>query len=67
MIKEAIDRILGLSEIRTEQIGNQVFTNSNLEPVYESVAEKLVVRNLTGLVDYLKAELGQLPEYAGSA
>lgn len=59
MIKEAIDRILGLSEIHTEKIGNQVFTNSELEPVYESVAEKMVVRNLTGLVDYLRADFDQ--------
>lgn len=59
MIKEAIDRILELAEIQTEKIGDQVFTNSRLEPVYESLADKLVVRNLTGLVDYLKADFDQ--------
>jgi len=53
VIREAIDRILGLADVKTEKIGNQVFTSSNLSLVKESTAETLKVRNLSGIIDYL--------------
>lgn len=54
MIKEAIDKILSLSGIHTTEIGDQVYTNGDLRRVSEPTASTLIVRNLTGLVDYLR-------------
>lgn len=56
MIKEAIDRILSLAGINTTTIGDQVYTNSDLKRVSEPTASTLIVRNLTGLVDYLRSD-----------
>lgn len=53
MIKEAIEKILGLADIHTTTIGDQVFTNSDLHKVSEATTDTLTVRNLTGIVDYL--------------
>lgn len=62
MIKEAIDKILGLAGIHTEQIGEQVYTNSDLRRVYEATAETLKVRNLGGIVDYITSNFdGKFP------
>ncbi|KKO51982.1 hypothetical protein [Paenibacillus sp. DMB20] len=54
MIKEAIEKILSLAAINTTTIGNQVYTNSELRRVSEAVTDTLKVRNLQGIVDYLK-------------
>ncbi len=54
MIKEAIEKILSLSSINTTTIGDQVFTNSDLRRVSDAVTDTLKVRNLQGIVDYLK-------------
>ncbi|MFC3789605.1 hypothetical protein ACFOQM_12580 [Paenibacillus sp. GCM10012307] len=54
MIKEAIEKILGLASIQTQIVGSQIFTNSDLELVKDAVTDILKVRNLSGIVDYLK-------------
>ncbi|MGG1613494.1 hypothetical protein [Paenibacillus phoenicis] len=54
MIKEAIEKILSLSGIHTTNIGDQVYTNGELRRVSEPTASTLIVRNLTGVVDYLR-------------
>jgi hypothetical protein len=54
VIKEAIEKILSLSAINTERIGDQVFTNSDLRRVSDATTDTLKVRNLTGVVDYLR-------------
>lgn len=56
MIKAAIDRILGLADIHTQEIGSQVFTNSDLRRVSQATTSTLTVRNLTGIVDYLNKD-----------
>ncbi|MDP4095449.1 hypothetical protein OIN60_01410 [Paenibacillus sp. P96] len=53
MIKEAIEKVLSLAEIRTTQIGDQVFTSSDLKRVSEAMTDTIQVRNLTGVVDYI--------------
>ncbi|MNO15493.1 hypothetical protein D3C76_51590 [compost metagenome] len=54
MIKEAIDKVLSLAGIHTTTIGDQVYTNGELRRVSEPIASTLIVRNLTGLVAYLR-------------
>lgn len=54
MIKEAIDRVLELASIKKEQIGQQIFSNQPLKLIPECTADTLGVRNLSGVVDYLK-------------
>lgn len=54
MIEKAIEKILSLSGIHTKEIGDQVYTNGELRRVTEPTASTLIVRNLTGLVDYLR-------------
>ncbi|RXZ84614.1 hypothetical protein EBB07_00940 [Paenibacillaceae bacterium] len=54
MIKEAIEKILGLAEIQTTKIGEQVYTSSQLSRVTASLTDTLKVRNLSGIIDYLK-------------
>ncbi|GIO33100.1 hypothetical protein J2TS6_42410 [Paenibacillus albilobatus] len=54
MIKEAIEKILSLASINTATIGDQIFTNSDLRRVPDAVTDTLKVRNLQGIVDYLR-------------
>ncbi|WP_044480473.1 hypothetical protein [Paenibacillus antibioticophila] len=54
MIKSAIEKILSLAGIHTTEIGEQVYTNQELRRVSEPTASTLKVRNLSGLVDYLR-------------
>lgn len=62
MIKEAIEKVLSLSGIHTKEIGEQVYTNGELRRVTEPTASTLTVRNLSGLVDYLRNNFdGKLP------
>jgi hypothetical protein len=53
MIKEAIEKVLSLAEIRTTKIGDQVFTSSDIRRVSEVTTDTLKVRNLRGIVDYI--------------
>lgn len=59
MIKEAIDKILGLAGIHTEQIGDQIFSNSDLRRISEATTETLKVRNLSGIVDYITSNFDE--------
>lgn len=59
MIREAIDKILSLSGIHTEEIGDQVFTNSEIKRVSDALTDTLKVRNLQGVVDYLTNNFDQ--------
>lgn len=54
MLKEAIEKILSLASINTEQVGDQVYSNQDLSLVDEPTVAALEVRNLTGIVDYLQ-------------
>lgn len=54
MIREAIDKILSLSGVHTAQIGEQTYTSSDLELVRSPQTDTLKVRNLSGIIDYLK-------------
>lgn len=54
MIKAAIDKILSLAAINTQIIGDQVFTNSELRRIADATTDTMKVRNLTGVVDYLR-------------
>ena len=60
MIKEALQYLIGLSDANEHYIGDQVYSDKPLHLVKEPVAEPLVVRNLTGLVDYLAGNYDKL-------
>jgi len=58
MIKEAIEKILGLAPvhapIKTVEINGQTYTNNDLELVTEPIVPTLKVHNLSGVVDYIQ-------------
>lgn len=67
MIREAIDRILSLAGIQTVVIENRPYSEKALVPVTDPSPLPLSFRTLTGLVDYIKANIDKLPlleEYA---
>ncbi len=55
MIREAIDRILGLAAIQYLEIGGRGYTDKGIVPVKEPLPAALKIDTLTGLMDYLKA------------
>lgn len=58
MIKEAIEKILGLAPvhapIKTVEINGQTYTNNDLELVTEPIVPTLKVHNLSGVVEYIQ-------------
>lgn len=61
MIKEAMQYLLGLGTVEKHTIGEQVFSDKPLHLVKEQTAAPLEVRNLGGLVDYLRANFDNQP------
>jgi hypothetical protein len=55
MIKEAIQYIVGLGNVDTTEIGNQVYSTQMLHLVKEEKPSSLQIRSLSGLVDYVKS------------
>lgn len=53
MIREALQYLINLGNTETITIGEQKFSSQPIHLVPEPTAKALVVRNLTGLVDYL--------------
>lgn len=53
MIKEAIDRILGLAGVEQFEIDGREYTNRRLEPVMLPEPAPLTIHTLTGIRDYL--------------
>jgi nitrate reductase cytochrome c-type subunit len=53
MIKEAIQYLIGLGAANRHEIGGQIFSDKPLHAIHAPVAEPLVVRNLSGLVEYV--------------
>ncbi|ANY70433.1 hypothetical protein BBD42_31000 [Paenibacillus sp. BIHB 4019] len=66
MIKEAIEKILGLAPvfapIKTEEINGQIYTNNDLKRITEPTVTPLKVHNLSGIVEYITNDFdGKLP------
>lgn len=57
MIKEAIDRILELSEIKVLKINDRQYTTKNVHPVLNPMQTALEVMTLQGIVDYIKLNI----------
>ncbi|HHB3507876.1 TPA: hypothetical protein ACORDH_005010 [Bacillus cereus] len=55
MIKEALQYLVRLGNTETTEIDGQTFSTQPLHVVEEPTARTLVVRNLSGLVDYVKS------------
>ncbi|WP_312498227.1 hypothetical protein [Bacillus luti] len=55
MIKEAIQYLVKLGNTETKKIDGQTFSTQPLHVVEEPTARALLVRNLSGLVDYVKS------------
>ncbi|HDR7203938.1 TPA: hypothetical protein QCW56_002490 [Bacillus cereus] len=55
MIKEAIQYLVKLGNTETKEIDGQTFSTQPLHVVAEPTAKALLVRNLSGLVDYVKS------------
>jgi hypothetical protein len=55
MIKEALQYVLSLGENKIEYVNGQSFSTHKLNHLADPVAEKLNVRSLSGLVEYLKS------------
>jgi hypothetical protein len=59
MIREALEYIIGLSNNEVKQIGGQQFSTGHLHLIQEPTVKTLLVRSLSGLVEYLKEEFDQ--------
>ncbi|PKR84883.1 hypothetical protein [Heyndrickxia camelliae] len=55
MIKEAIQYIVGLGNTRLESINGQEYSTQKMHLIEEATPFPLEVRNLSGIVDYLKS------------
>ncbi|PFP88697.1 hypothetical protein COK02_18415 [Bacillus cereus] len=56
MTKEAMEYVVGLGMAETTEIGTQTFTTQPLSVVKEPTAREIVLRSLSGLVEYVKSE-----------
>lgn len=61
MLKTFVEYLLQLGNVRQEQIGSQVFTTQPVNLIRQPTPDALVVRNLSGLVDYLKSNYDNQP------
>ncbi|PEB56218.1 hypothetical protein CON65_15780 [Bacillus pseudomycoides] len=56
MTKDAIEKVLEIGTVETHEIGSQTFSTQPLYLVKEPTPAEIVVRSLSGLVDYVKSE-----------
>lgn len=61
MLKEALQYLIGLGNVETKEIGDEQFSTQPLHKIQKAVPNALVVRNLSGLVDYLKSNFDKQP------
>lgn len=61
MLKSFVEYLINLGNTRTEYIGEQVYTTQQVYKVKEPTPEPLKVRNLSGLVDYIKNNFDDQP------
>jgi len=61
MIKEALQYLLSLGEAKKLEIGKQIFSDKALHHIREATPEALVVRNLSGLVEYVMNNYDKQP------
>jgi hypothetical protein len=53
MLKEALQYLIGLGPANQHEINGQIYSDKPLHAIHAPVAEPLVVRNLSGLVEYV--------------
>ncbi|WP_018782923.1 hypothetical protein [Bacillus sp. 95MFCvi2.1] len=56
MTRDAIEKVLEIGTVETHEIGKETFSTQPLYLVKEPTASEIVVRSLSGLVDYVKSE-----------
>jgi hypothetical protein len=61
MLKNFVEYLLQLGNVRQEQIGSQIFTTQPVNLIRQPTPDAIVVRNLSGLVDYLKSNYDNQP------
>jgi len=57
MIRDAIDKILGLAAVQELEIGDRPYTDKPIHPVKEPMPETLDVTTLTAIQDYINSEI----------
>ena len=60
MTKEAMEYVVELGNAETKEIGTQTFSTQRLNLVQEPTASEIVLRSLSGLVEYVKSEFDKL-------
>ncbi|GAB7387393.1 hypothetical protein BSNK01_12290 [Bacillaceae bacterium] len=55
MLKEALEYLIGLGNVRIEKVGDQVYSTQKLYKVEEATPAALEVHSLSGFVDYIKS------------
>ncbi|MGX7627609.1 hypothetical protein ACWOMK_02080 [Bacillus thuringiensis] len=56
MTRDAIDKVLEIGTIKTHKIGEQTYSTQRLHLVQEATPAEVIVRSLSGLVDYVKSQ-----------
>jgi hypothetical protein len=60
VIEAAINKILGLAAIEKLEFNGRPYTSKGIVPVYDPTPKVLTIDTLTGLSDYLKADIDML-------
>ncbi|MDX9785474.1 MAG: hypothetical protein RBT11_01765 [Desulfobacterales bacterium] len=61
MLSKLIDRICALNDPAMVEMGDRSYSDKQLLPVLAPAAQPLVMHTLTGLVDYIRADVDGLP------
>lgn len=61
MFKEAMQYLIGLGNVETKEVDGEQFSTQPLHKIKQAVPSEIVIRNLSGLVDYLKANFDKQP------
>lgn len=61
MLTSFVEYLLSLGNIRQEKIGNQIYTTQPVHLIKDYCPSPLIVRNLSGLVDYLISNYDNQP------
>ncbi|QDX92031.1 hypothetical protein EEL30_06410 [Brevibacillus laterosporus] len=55
MLKNALEYLIGLGNVKIEDVGGQVYSTQKLHHVMASVPTKIQVNSLSGLIEYIKS------------
>src|SRR5690606_7696832 len=61
MQKEALEYLVSLGEVDEHEIAGRAYSSKPLHLIEEPTPDSLIVRNLTGLVDYVRSNYDNQP------